>query len=213
MPPVKEEEALLFPEEQPTVPEQLLADKSPAHYQYKGRYIMTAVRSGLMIIDQHRADLRIHYERYLAQLSQHQSTTQRLLFPEVVQFSPSDAVVAARLLPELAAVGFDLSDLGGGSYAIGGVPGGLEGVNPVTLIHSIVSDAAGLDETAAGQIHTTMAFSLARHAAIPSGQVLTNDEMEQIVNALFACSNVNYTPDGRAILCILPQQDIEQLLG
>jgi DNA mismatch repair protein MutL len=54
---------------------------------------------------------------------------------------------------------------------------------------------------------------LARHAAISTGQVLNNDEMERLVNELFACSNVNYTPDGRAILSILPQHDIEQLLG
>ncbi|MBR1932889.1 MAG: DNA mismatch repair endonuclease MutL [Prevotella sp.] len=209
----QDSEPTLFPEEEPTAPEQLLADKSPAHYQYKGRYIMTAVRSGLMIIDQHRADLRIRYERYLNQLTQHQSSTQRLLFPEVVQFSPADAVVATRLLPEMTAAGFDLSDLGGGSYAIAGVPAGLEGVNPVSLVQDIVSDAAAQDMSDTSQVHTTMALSLARNAAIPQGQVLSNDEMEHIVNLLFACSNVNYTPDGRAILCILPQQDIEQLLG
>ena len=56
-------------------------------------------------------------------------------------------------------------------------------------------------------------MSLARHAAIPYGQLLNNKEIENIINQLFACSNVNYTPDGKAILCILPQGDIEQLLG
>ena len=54
---------------------------------------------------------------------------------------------------------------------------------------------------------------MARAAAIPVGQVLANDEMEALVNGLFACSNVNYTPDGKAILCILPQREIEQLMG
>jgi DNA mismatch repair protein MutL len=58
-----------------------------------------------------------------------------------------------------------------------------------------------------------VALSLARSAAIPYGQILNNEEMESIINELFSCSNVNYTPDGKAILCILPQGDIEQLLG
>jgi DNA mismatch repair protein MutL len=61
--------------------------------------------------------------------------------------------------------------------------------------------------------NTTLALTMARHAAIPYGQLLSNAEMDVLVNDLFACENVNYTPDGRAILCILPQQDIEHLLG
>ena len=77
----------------------------------------------------------------------------------------------------------------------------------------VVADAVEKGSGDAEQMHATLALSLARHAAIPQGQVLNNDEMEQLVNELFSCSNVNYTPDGRAILSILPQQDIEQLLG
>ena len=65
------------------------------HYQYKGRYIMTAVKSGLMIIDQQRADMRIRYERYMEQMSHSTASTQRLLFPEMVEFSPIDCTAAA----------------------------------------------------------------------------------------------------------------------
>jgi len=194
-------------------PAHLLVDKSPAHYQYKGRYIMTAVRSGLMIIDQHRADVRIRYERYLTQLQQQQGNSQRLLFPEILQLSPSEDVVMQRLLPILANVGFDLSDLGGNSYSIGGLPSEMEGMNPVELVRNMVSDALELGSASVEQLYSTLALCLARHAAIPQGQVLSNDEMEQVVSLLFACSNVNYTPDGKAILHILPQRDIEQMLG
>ena len=67
---------------------------------------MTAVKSGLMLIDQHRADVRILYERYREQLQSRSGKSQRLLFPEVVQFAPSDAVMFAKLLPELEALGF-----------------------------------------------------------------------------------------------------------
>ena len=194
-------------------PAHLLVDKSSAHYQYKGRYIMTAVRSGLMIIDQHRADVRIRYEHYLEQLQQHQGNSQRLLFPEILQLSPSEDVIMQRLLPLLANVGFDMSDLGGNSYSIGGVPSEMEGVDPVGLVRNMVSDALELGNASVEQLYSTLALCLARSAAIPQGQVLSNDEMEQVVSQLFACSNVNYTPDGKTILYILPQREIEQKFG
>lgn len=190
-----------------------LTDKSPAHYQYKGRFIMTAVKSGLMIIDQHRADIRIRYERCLAQMQSRTTNTQRALFPEVAQFSPSDRVILEKILPELSNMGFELTDLGGNSYAVNGIPAGLDGLDYVALLHSMVSEAVESGSTSLEEINKTLALCVARSAAIPHGQVLGNDEMENVVNELFACSNVNYTPDGKAIIGILPQKDIEQLFG
>ena len=194
-------------------PQPLIEEKSPVHYQYKGRYIMTAVKSGLMIIDQHRADIRIRYERYLAQLKARTSGSQRVLFPEVIQFSPSEEVVLEKILPELNAMGFDLSDLGHHSYGLNAVPTGMDGIDYVQLVKDMVSDTIGKGVGNLDEIHASLALSMARYAAIPQGQVLSNEEMETIVNELFACSNVNYTPNGKAVLCILPQREIEQLLG
>ena len=188
-------------------------DKSPVHYQYKGCYIMTAVKSGLMVIDQHRADIRIRYEQYLTQLQTHSAQIQQVLFPEVVQFAPSELVMMEQLLPRLSAIGFDLTDLGQGSYAVNGIPAGIEGIDYVHLLRSMVDEAVDNHPANADELNSLLALSMARHAAIPRGQVLSNDEMENLVNGLFACSNVNYTPDGHAILGILPQQDIERLLG
>ena len=203
-----------LPEQQPAEVEVFEAEeKSPIHYQYKGRYIMTAVKSGLMIIDQHRADVRIRYEKYLSQLESQTGNSQRMLFPEVVQFPPSDAVVLERIIPELHTMGFELTDLGQYSYGIQAIPAGLDGLNYVQLIEDMVNDTIEKGTGNLHDIHSSLALSLARHAAIPQGQVLSNEEMENIVNELFACSNVNYTPDGKAILCILPQKEIEQLLG
>lgn len=192
---------------------QMIAEKSPAHYQYKGKYIMTAVKSGLMIIDQVRADIRIRYELYVKQMEQHTGHAQRVLFPERVQFSPSDAVILEKILPELTAMGFELSDMGKFSYAIDGVPAGTESISPVQLVTSMVADAIEKGTTSLTDLNRSLALSMARHAAITYGELLTNEEMENLVNGLFACSNVNYTPDGKAIICILPQQDIEHLLG
>ena len=189
------------------------SDKSPVHYQYKGCYIMTAVKSGLMVIDQYRADVRIRYEQYLAQLQTRSAETQQVLFPEVAQFSPSEQPLLEQVLPRLSAIGFELTDLGQGSFAVNGIPAGLDGLNYVQLLHDMVADAAGGASDSMDDLNKTLALSMARHVAIPQGQVLSNGEMENLVNELFACSNVNYTPDGKAILGILPQHDIEKLLG
>ena len=205
----------LFDEEpaQENTPDSMIAEKSPAHYQYKGKYIMTAVKSGLMIIDQHRAHVRILFEQYLRQLSERTFHSQKVLFPEVVQFPMSEKVIFEKILPEMDYMGFELEDLGGGSYAVNSVPAGLEGVNPVKLVQDMVASALDKGVSALDEINRELALSLARHAAIPHGQVLSNEEMEALVNGLFACENVNYTPDGKSVLCILRQQEIEHLLG
>ena len=201
------------PESDMVMPNQLLAEKSPSHYQYKGKYVMTAVKSGLMIIDQHRAHVRVLYERYLTQLQEQMCHSQKMLFPEVLQFPVSDEVVLEVILPEMTKIGFELDNLGGGSYAVNAIPTGLDGVNPVKLVQDMVETAKEKGVSAVEEVQKALALSLARYAAIPQGQVLNNGEMENLVNDLFACSNVNYTPDGKNVLCILKQQEIEHLLG
>jgi DNA mismatch repair protein MutL len=196
-------------------PSPLTSDLSPLHYQYKGRYVMTAVKSGLMIIDQHRADVRIRYERYMRQLTEAPSQTQRLLFPETVDLTPAEAALMPDLLPALTAVGFDLTPLGPVSYAVAGAPADIEGVDPVGLLHDILADAADHSSLTphTSPLTSHLALTMARKAAIAYGEVLSNDEMDMLVNHLFACSDVNHTPDGKTILAILPQQDIERLIG
>ena len=157
--------------------------------------------------------IRILYEKYMEQQRAMTSESQKLLFPETIQFSASDAVVLGSILPTLSGLGFDLSDLGGNTYAINGIPTGIEGIDPVMLLQRMVADVLEKGRGVADEINATVALSLARSAAIPYGQILNNEEMENLVNELFTCSNVNYTPDGKAVLSILPQSDIEHLLG
>lgn len=190
-----------------------ISDRSPAHYQYKGQYIMTAVKSGLMIIDQHRADVRIRYEQYLRQIKTRNAHVQQVLFPDMVQFPASHAVILDKILPELEKMGFELTSMGQFNYSINGVPNGLEGIDHKALLTNMVSEAVENGSPSIDSIQQSLALTMARTAAIPVGQILSNLEMETVVNKLFACSNVNYTPDGKAILCILPQREIEQLMG
>lgn len=209
------EEPALFPEAVEVTGQSSITDIAPTHYQYKGRYIMTAVKSGLMIIDQYRADVRIRYERYLHQLTEAPAQSQRLLFPEMVELSSAEAVLMTDLLPSLTALGFEVTPIGPTTYAVNGVPAGIEGLQPESLLRDILTDATEHSGQTSqfSPLTSHLSLSLARHAAIPYGQLLSNDDMDTLVNDLFACENVNYTPDGRAILCILPQHDIEQLLG
>lgn len=187
-------------------------ERSPAHYQYKGCYIMTAVKSGLMIIDQHRAHVRILYEQYLKQLKEHTAHTQKMLFPEMVNLPTSNEAALQKILSEMQTMGFELSNMGGGSYAVNGVPAGIEGLNISVLVGDMVASTLEDSRSMSEEIDKALALSLARNAAIPHGQVLGNEEMENLVNELFACNNVNYTPTGKTILTILKQLDIEKML-
>lgn len=198
---------------EPVAQQNVIADRSPAHYQYKGRYILTSVKSGLMVIDQARAHCRVLYERYLAQMTAHEGKAQKVLFPEVVQFPMSDDVLVKKLQSQFDELGFELDDLGRGSYAINAIPADLDGINPVMLVQDMVADAKTEGVSSVDEIKRSLAHSLAKAAAIPYGQVLGNEEMETLVNNLFSCQNVNYAPDGKSVLCIIPQQQIEQMLG
>ena len=172
---------------------------------------MTAVKSGLMVIDQHRAHVRILYERYMNKDTANVLPTQKVLFPEVVQLPPSQQVIMEHVLPEMQRIGFDIVALGGGSYGVNGIPAGIEGLQITALVQQMVAEAAEQGSVNSTDIGHAIADCLARNAAIPVGQVLNNDEMDDIVNNLFQCTNVNYTPDGKVILNILKHDDIEVL--
>lgn len=194
-------------------PAEIIAEKSPSHYQYKGRLIMTAVKSGLMLIDQHRAHLRILFEEYLEKMRNHKWHSQGMLFPEIIKLSLADGEVMRQILPELSELGFSLTDLGGGSFSVEGIPAGIEGLDATTMLPHLLEIAKENTGRPKDEIDTALALALAKASAIPQGQVLGNDEMESLVNRLFTCSNVNLTPDGSPILCILPQEEIDRLMG
>lgn len=186
-------------------------EKGAQHLQFKGRFILTSVKSGLMLIDQHRAHVRVLFDRYMSQISQKQGVSQGVLFPEIIQLPASEAAVLESLQDDLSAVGFDLSPLGGGSYAINGIPSGIEGLNPVDLIRNMVHTAMEKGNDVKEEVQTILASTLARAAAIVYGQVLSNEEMSNLVDSLFACPSPNYTPDGRTVLATIKEEEIEKL--
>lgn len=186
-------------------------EKANQHLQIKGRYILTSVKSGLMIIDQHRAHVRILFDRYITQITNRQGEGQRVLFPEIIQLPASEVVVLEGIMDDLSAVGFELTNLGGGSFAVNSIPSGVEGLDPMQLVRNMVHTAMEKGNDVKEEIQNVLALTLAKAAAIVYGQVLTPDEITGLVDNLFACETPNYTPDGSVVISTIKDDDINKL--
>ncbi|SHE46999.1 DNA mismatch repair endonuclease MutL [Dysgonomonas macrotermitis] len=190
--------------------EQSVDDSTTLHYQYKNKYILTSVKSGLMMIDQRRAHIRILFDQFLQNIKQKRGISQRSLFPEIIEFSASEAAMIPYLLEDIEAVGFDLSNLGNNTYAINGVPSELDKVNPTELVHNMVSKSLETGSDVKEEIQESLALSMAYAAAITYGHKLTAEETSNIVDKLFASSSHKYTPDGKLIISVMDDIEIDK---
>ena len=189
------------------------ADRSVEHFQFRGQYILTAVQSGLMIVDQHRAHVRVLYDKYMRQMESKNTTGQRLLFPEMITVSPSDSVILQHITDDLMLMGFDISDLGGGSYSIQAVPADLGEMNPVPVLTLMIETAKEKDTGMEHEMRHRLALVMARSTAVVTGQLLSVHEMDSLINDLFQCTNPNMTPTGKTIVSIVQQAQIDKLFG
>lgn len=185
-------------------------EKGSTLLQFKGRYILTSVKSGLMIIDQHRAHIRVLYDKFIDQIKQKKGSAQGVLFPEIIDLPASQAAVLESIKEDFAAVGFELTNLGGGSYAINGIPEGIEGLDPVDLVLKMLETAMEKGGDVKEEVQSILSLTLAKSAAIVYGQVLSSEEMSSLVDALFACVSPNYTPDGLSVLSTIMDEEIDK---
>ena len=210
-----EEESCWDEQSEPTLYKQ--SEEAPSvetasrHYQYKGRFIMTSVKSGLMVIDQRRAHICVLYDRYLAQIASRQGAAQGVLFPDIVQFSASEIPVLQSIMEDLSFLGFELTDLGGGDYSINGIPSGIEGLRPAELVQNMVHTAMEKGCKVKEEVQGLLALSLAKAAAIVHGQVLSNEEMNSLVDGLLTSTSPNYTPDGKTALVVIQEDELEKM--
>ena len=188
---------LVQPEEQPLHP-----------YQFADRYILVPSDEGLMIIDQHRAHIRVLYDRFMADAQAHNAPSQGLLFPEMFQLSAADAAIFSELKPRFAELGFDLSDMGRGAVAVQGVPSGMEGQDYERLITDMIADLRINPTQEQTRQLESMALAMARKAAIPAGRHLSEKEMQELVRSLKACSMPSRTPDAKPTYVVKPVQEI-----
>lgn len=190
--------------------DKLFAEEQTHSYQYKGKYILTSLKSGLVLIDQHRAHVRVLYDQYISHIRQRQGVSQQILFPEIIEFTPAESAVVPVLLEDLRYIGFDLSDLGRGSYAINGLPAGVENQNPVLLLKEMVGHAIETGCEVHEEICHTLALSLAKATAIRPGKPLSPEEREHLIAAVFSSSDSHLTPDGKTILSLLTEDELEK---
>lgn len=191
-------------------PQKETPEASGSYYQHKNRYIVTSLKSGIVLVDQHRAHVRILFDRYVGNIRRQKGASQQVLFPEIVEFTAAEATVLPTILDDLYYIGFDLSDLGNNSYAVNGIPSGLEKLNPVSLLKDTVNKVMETGSHVSEEIYETIALSLAKAAAIPADKPLSAEEMEHLVASLFSLPSSTYTPDGKIILSILTDEELDK---
>jgi DNA mismatch repair protein MutL len=182
----------------------------PEHYQFKQKYILTSVKSGLMVIDQHKAHVRILFDKYLEQIKNKRGVSQRVLFPEVLDLSASEAAALPSIMEDLEALGFELSNLGNHSFAVQGVPSEIENADPSLLIRFMIGKSLETGSDVKADIQESIALSLAKLTSIPHGKTLTSEEMLLIVSQLFASRTPTYTPDGQTVVTVISDAEIEK---
>ena len=183
------------------------------HFQYKGQYVVSASTAGLMIVNQHRAHVRILYDKYLVQMANQENVTQGLLFPELLTLPPSEAKVMEEIMEEIRYLGFDVTSIGGGSFSINGLPANVEGLNPQTIVRDmVVSVCEGGTPSLADYKHR-IALSLAKATAIVDGQFLFQEEMDVLMSDLLKSVNPNIAPDGKTIIAVLTQENIDKMFA
>jgi DNA mismatch repair protein MutL len=143
-------------------------------------------------------------------MQQKQGFSQGTLFPEIISFTPAQATILPFLLDDLAYMGFDLADLGNNSYSINGIPSGLETADVVDILQNMTDKVLETGCEVKEEITETMALTLAKKAAIPSGKILSEEEATGLIARLFASSSPNYTPDGKSIITVFSDDELQK---
>lgn len=182
------------------------------HLQIKNKYILSPVKSGLMVIDQRRAHERIIYEKMIQAMEQHLPLAQQSLFPETVKLNASDYQVCMDMMEDLEHWGFDIRDFGKQSVVIHGMPSDIRvsGKGAVETLEMMIEQFKVLKGEVDLGIPEKIARSAAKSSAISYGQQLSELEMQELTDQLFACANPNYTPSGKLIVRIMDVDELDK---
>lgn len=186
--------------------------------QFADKYIVTTTREGIMVIDQHRAHLKILYEDCLRSVEKMEMASQRVLFPEQISLDRDQQDALARVNEELISIGFCLEYEDGDTWSIAAVPTMIGQGDAREVVLRILesvreeSDAYGVEENPVEGIMQRMALVMARSAAITRGRHLSGDEMESLVGQLLSMPDPSLTPTGKRIYTILDESRIASFL-
>ena len=150
------------------------------------------------------------FDKYLLQIADRKGVSQRVLFPEILQLSQTEASAFSEILEDFEALGFEFSEMGDNAFAVQGVPSELSNMNIVELIRSMIDESVETGADVKDKIYEALSLSMANYTAIPSGKSLSEEEMLFMVNQLFACRTPNHTPDGRSIIAMISDDELEK---
>jgi DNA mismatch repair protein MutL len=183
-----------------------------AFWQIQNRYILSRIRSGLILIDQHVAHERILYEKAMKSMAEREGLSQQLLFPTTVDLSPEDYLVLTEILPVLQRIGFGIREFGRNTVVIESVPVDVRGGDEKTLLAELI--ARYREEAASGEpLFERVAKAYSCKSAIKAGEKLSPVEMASLVDRLFAAENPYFCPHGRPVVVNLPIEEIDRRFG
>ena len=180
--------------------------------QLKNRYLLTPVKSGLMVIDQREAHARILFDNFMKNFSTHLSASQRQLFPPVLELNAGDAEILNALRDELHQLGFEIRPEANHHFYIDGTPGVLSHLDARDLVESVIASFQSRPVDLMEEIKIQLAMVLAQSSAVNYGISLKQEEMSALFDQLFACQSPGFSPSGKKIISIIALADIENLL-
>ena len=183
------------------------------YLQLQQSYIVTTMKSGLLVVDQHLAHMRILYEKFLREMENSVEASQQELFPQHITLGPNDASLLKEIMPDLEKIGFRIQQMNGSTFVINGTPADSKNNDAVALLEKILDMYKTnlvdlkLDEK------LNLARSLASQLAIKSGQSLSTVEMQDLIDRLFGCAVSEVSPDGKKIYTILNVNELKTRLN
>ena len=186
---------------------------TPGLLQLRQKYLIVPSRNGLMVIDRHRAHLKVLYEKYTSSAGNTTMESQQILFPETLSLSAAQHITLESMLQEVKSLGFDLSFLGDNVWAINALPAVAKQLNPVELLLKMIDDVAQGTAEAGATLHHRVLLSMARAAAVQPGQQLTQAEAESLLSEFFSLPDPAYTPDGLTTFFTLDSAEITKRLS
>jgi DNA mismatch repair protein MutL len=190
-------------------PEGELLREEKILFQLHQRYIVRQVRSGLMILDQQLLHERILFEKFLNQLKTKAAESQQSLFPQAINLSAADFALVLEMEQEISALGFRFEIFGKNTLLINGIPANLSGVREKELFEGLIEQFKINQTELSLPLKENLARALAKRACIKIGQKLVREEMQSLIDGLFACLTPNYSPDGRPTFFIFELNKIE----
>jgi len=176
-------------------------------FQLHNRFILTQVKSGLMIVDQQSAHERILFEKYTNWLQNNKGYSQQQLFPQTIEFSAPDFQLVNELLSDIKNLGFDIREFGKNTFVIDGVPVDVKQGEELKVIEGIIEQYK-LNSVLKLDKRENLARSMAKNTCIKSGRSLNVIEMRALIDELFACENPSVSPSGNATISIIPLEEL-----